>query len=280
MNIQLAKMRDVLKMDLSTIVQKVSLGHATTVNFFGFEFILGKVNLSSSLQGFSSLNDTPHMVTEQTRSVVESEFENASFFSLFSHLFSRSVLRPFVALAAWLNHLSLRCAESDGRHRQKHQQLFQNIPRAELPVKLYNLYQPCSRQDWGLLPWNWQNGLLQVKQHPKSWQKRKRGMCCDVFSFTYSDLAARLLAFLLSFWVQLSHVFTHRWIGCITLCCMLVLVLAFNYLGLLCGTLGYDKHASPTTRGCISNTGGTMLIAWVFCLDWNETDSPRLLLIS
>ena len=54
-----------------------------------------------------------------------------------------------------------------------------------------------------------------------------------------------------------------RWIGCITLCCMVVLVLTFNYLGLLCGTLGYDKHASPTTRGCISNTGGTMLMAWV-----------------
>lgn len=55
----------------------------------------------------------------------------------------------------------------------------------------------------------------------------------------------------------------YRWIGCIALCCMVVLVLAFNYLGLLCGTLGYDKHASPTTRGCISNTGGTMLMAWV-----------------
>lgn len=53
----------------------------------------------------------------------------------------------------------------------------------------------------------------------------------------------------------------YRWIGCIALCCMVVLVLAFNYLGLLCGTLGYDKHASPTTRGCISNTGGTMLMA-------------------
>ena len=52
-----------------------------------------------------------------------------------------------------------------------------------------------------------------------------------------------------------------RWAGCIALCCMLVLVLAFNYLGLLCGTLGYDKHASPTTRGCISNTGGTLLMA-------------------
>ncbi|XP_057705358.1 prominin-1-A isoform X2 [Corythoichthys intestinalis] len=63
----------------------------------------------------------------------------------------------------------------------------------------------------------------------------------------------------------------YRWTGCVALCCMLVLVLAFNYLGLLCGTLGYDKHASPTTRGCISNTGGTMLMAGVgfsFIFSW------------
>uniref|UniRef100_A0A8D3ECR8 Prominin 1a n=1 Tax=Scophthalmus maximus TaxID=52904 RepID=A0A8D3ECR8_SCOMX len=64
---------------------------------------------------------------------------------------------------------------------------------------------------------------------------------------------------------------SYRWIGCIGLCCVVVLVLAFNYLGLLCGTLGYDKHASPTTRGCISNTGGTMLMAGVgfsFIFSW------------
>ncbi|XP_049593558.1 prominin-1-A isoform X4 [Syngnathus scovelli] len=63
----------------------------------------------------------------------------------------------------------------------------------------------------------------------------------------------------------------YRWTGCVSLCCILVLVLAFNYLGLLCGTLGYDKHASPTTRGCISNTGGTMLMAGVgfsFIFSW------------
>ncbi|XP_077433794.1 prominin-1-A isoform X8 [Vanacampus margaritifer] len=63
----------------------------------------------------------------------------------------------------------------------------------------------------------------------------------------------------------------YRWTSCVALCCMLVLVLAFNYLGLLCGTLGYDKHASPTTRGCISNTGGTMLMAGVgfsFIFSW------------
>lgn len=52
-----------------------------------------------------------------------------------------------------------------------------------------------------------------------------------------------------------------RWLGCLILCCMLVLILVFYYLGLLCGTCGYDKHASPTTRGCISNTGGNFLMA-------------------
>ncbi|XP_023815238.1 prominin-1-A isoform X4 [Oryzias latipes] len=70
---------------------------------------------------------------------------------------------------------------------------------------------------------------------------------------------------------EIDKIDFYRWIGCIALCCMVVLVLAFNYLGLLCGTLGYDKHASPTTRGCISNTGGTMLMAGVgfsFIFSW------------
>uniref|UniRef100_A0A8C9XVI1 Prominin 1a n=1 Tax=Sander lucioperca TaxID=283035 RepID=A0A8C9XVI1_SANLU len=65
------------------------------------------------------------------------------------------------------------------------------------------------------------------------------------------------------YYPEIDRMDFYRWIGCIALCCMVVLVLAFNYLGLLCGTLGYDKHASPTTRGCISNTGGTMLVAGV-----------------
>ncbi|XP_063046691.1 prominin-1-A isoform X2 [Engraulis encrasicolus] len=55
----------------------------------------------------------------------------------------------------------------------------------------------------------------------------------------------------------------YRWTACITLCCMVVMVLAFNLLGMLCGILGYDRHATPTTRGCISNTGGNLLMAGV-----------------
>ncbi len=54
-----------------------------------------------------------------------------------------------------------------------------------------------------------------------------------------------------------------RWIGCVAVLCMVVLVLAFNILGLLCGTCGYDKQATPTTRGCLSNTGGNLLMAYV-----------------
>ncbi|XP_048797467.1 prominin-1 isoform X3 [Tympanuchus pallidicinctus] len=63
----------------------------------------------------------------------------------------------------------------------------------------------------------------------------------------------------------------YRWLGCLILCCMVVLIVIFYYLGLLCGTCGYDKHASPTTRGCISNTGGNFLMAGVgfsFLFSW------------
>uniref|UniRef100_A0ABM5GHN0 Prominin-1 isoform X3 n=1 Tax=Pogona vitticeps TaxID=103695 RepID=A0ABM5GHN0_9SAUR len=63
----------------------------------------------------------------------------------------------------------------------------------------------------------------------------------------------------------------YRWLGCLILCCMVILILVFYYLGLLCGTCGYDKNATPTTRGCISNTGGNFLMAGVgfsFLFSW------------
>ncbi|XP_064419817.1 prominin-1-A-like isoform X2 [Latimeria chalumnae] len=63
----------------------------------------------------------------------------------------------------------------------------------------------------------------------------------------------------------------YRWLGFAVLCCTVVLILAFNYLGLLFGTCGYDRHISPTSRGCISNTGGNLLMAGVgfsFIFSW------------
>ncbi|MEQ2251112.1 hypothetical protein ILYODFUR_007611 [Ilyodon furcidens] len=66
-----------------------------------------------------------------------------------------------------------------------------------------------------------------------------------------------------SFYPQVDQMDFYRWIACVTLLCTVVLILAFNMLGLLCGTCGYDKQASPTTRGCLSNTGGNLLMAGV-----------------
>uniref|UniRef100_A0A8D3D1V9 Prominin 1 b n=1 Tax=Scophthalmus maximus TaxID=52904 RepID=A0A8D3D1V9_SCOMX len=74
-----------------------------------------------------------------------------------------------------------------------------------------------------------------------------------------------------SFYPQIDQFDFYRWIGCVAALCMVVLVLAFNMLGLLCGTCGYDKQATPTTRGCLSNTGGNLLMAGVgfsFICSW------------
>ncbi|KAM9769530.1 prominin 1 b isoform 1-T7 [Menidia menidia] len=66
-----------------------------------------------------------------------------------------------------------------------------------------------------------------------------------------------------SFYPQIDQMDFYRWIVCVAVLCVVVLVLAFNILGLLCGTCGYDKQATPTTRGCLSNTGGNLLMAGV-----------------
>ncbi|XP_049441071.1 prominin-1-A isoform X2 [Epinephelus fuscoguttatus] len=149
-NAQLQKVNDVLKTDLSAIVQR----------------------------GYASLNNTPHMVVEQTRSVVE-------------------------------NVQSL--VDGIGNNISSFSKVF--------PVQ----------------------------------------SCLANFTIFISHAHAKIE----DYYPEIDKLDFYRWIGCIALCCMVVLVLAFNYLGLLCGTLGYDKHASPTTRGCISNTGGTMLMAGV-----------------
>lgn len=82
-NAQLERMKEVLKMDLSTVVQKVSLDHISIANLtwkLFFQLMDSDLTCPPCWQGFSSLNDTPHMVTEQTRSVVESTFGKAPLY--------------------------------------------------------------------------------------------------------------------------------------------------------------------------------------------------------
>ncbi|XP_060771823.1 prominin 1 b [Neoarius graeffei] len=74
-----------------------------------------------------------------------------------------------------------------------------------------------------------------------------------------------------AFYPQIDQFDFYRWIGCVVLCCMVVLILAFNSLGLMCGMCGHDKNATPTTRGCLSNTGGNLLMASIgfsFIFSW------------
>ncbi|XP_051994087.1 prominin-1-A-like isoform X2 [Xyrauchen texanus] len=74
-----------------------------------------------------------------------------------------------------------------------------------------------------------------------------------------------------AFYPQIDQLDFYRWLGCVVICCTVVLILAFNFLGLLCGSCGYDKNATPTTRGCLSNTGGNLLMASVgfgFIFSW------------
>ncbi|CAL8286350.1 unnamed protein product [Arctogadus glacialis] len=66
-----------------------------------------------------------------------------------------------------------------------------------------------------------------------------------------------------SYYAQIDQLDFYRWIGCVAALCMVVLIVCFNLLGLLCGSCGYDQQATPTNRGCLSNTGGNLLMAGV-----------------
>ncbi|XP_072352516.1 prominin-1-A-like isoform X4 [Scyliorhinus torazame] len=87
-------------------------------------------------------------------------------------------------------------------------------------------------------------------------------------STAYLNLAQQ---YFLQYFPYLEKYDFYRWLASVTLCCAVILILTFNYLGLLCGLCGFDKHASPTTRGCVSNTGGNLLLAGVgisFIFSW------------
>ncbi|XP_066516144.1 prominin 1 b [Hoplias malabaricus] len=74
-----------------------------------------------------------------------------------------------------------------------------------------------------------------------------------------------------AYYPQIDQFDFYRWIACVVVCCTVVLILAFNILGLMCGYCGYDKNVTPTTRGCLSNTGGNLLMAGVgfsFIFSW------------
>ncbi|KAM5271719.1 prominin-1 [Ctenodactylus gundi] len=60
------------------------------------------------------------------------------------------------------------------------------------------------------------------------------------------------------------------WLGGLITCFLLSLIVVFFCFGLMCGVFGYDKRDTPTSRGCVSNTGGIFLmvgvgLSFLFC---------------
>ncbi|XP_067393356.1 prominin-1-A-like [Emydura macquarii macquarii] len=63
----------------------------------------------------------------------------------------------------------------------------------------------------------------------------------------------------------------YRWIVGICLCCLVLLVVLCNLLGLLLGAVGLRPSALPVERGCLSNSGGDFFMAGVgfsFLFSW------------
>lgn len=51
-----------------------------------------------------------------------------------------------------------------------------------------------------------------------------------------------------------------RWGVCVVLCCVVLLVVVCNLLGLALGPLGLSPKADPTKRSCTADCGGTFLL--------------------
>ncbi|XP_039996117.1 prominin-2 isoform X1 [Xiphias gladius] len=62
-----------------------------------------------------------------------------------------------------------------------------------------------------------------------------------------------------------------RWKVCVALCCVVLLVVVCNVLGLVLGPLGLTPKVDPTKRSCTANCGGTFLMmgaGFSFLFSW------------
>ena len=58
----------------------------------------------------------------------------------------------------------------------------------------------------------------------------------------------------------IKHLYFSRWAVCVALCCVVLLVVVCNLLGLVLGPLGLRPKADPTKRSCTADCGGTFLM--------------------
>lgn len=63
----------------------------------------------------------------------------------------------------------------------------------------------------------------------------------------------------------------YRWIVALVICCIIFFIVLLIILGILFGLCGTSNKATPTSRGCVSHSGGNFLMAAVgfsFLLSW------------
>ncbi|XP_071386550.1 prominin-2 [Centroberyx affinis] len=86
-----------------------------------------------------------------------------------------------------------------------------------------------------------------------------------------SDTLGQLQAEISSVTPEVERAEHIRWAVCVTLCCVVLLVVVCNVLGLLLGPLGLTPKADPTERSCTADCGGTFLImgaGFSFLISW------------
>uniref|UniRef100_UPI00358EBB23 prominin-1 isoform X2 n=1 Tax=Myxine glutinosa TaxID=7769 RepID=UPI00358EBB23 len=87
-------------------------------------------------------------------------------------------------------------------------------------------------------------------------------------TLSHLDLSANITRDALKIQDRYEH---YRWIVALVICCIIFFIVLLIILGILFGLCGTSKKATPTSRGCVSHSGGNFLMAAVgfsFLLSW------------
>ncbi|XP_034538354.1 prominin-2 isoform X2 [Notolabrus celidotus] len=86
-----------------------------------------------------------------------------------------------------------------------------------------------------------------------------------------TDTLVKLKRDIVKFTPELERGEQIRWSVCVALCCVVLLVVVCNFLGLILGPLGLKPKADPTKRSCMADCGGTFLMmgaGFSFLFSW------------
>ncbi|XP_007903882.2 prominin-2 [Callorhinchus milii] len=117
--------------------------------------------------------------------------------------------------------------------------------------------------------------VVEVKEKLKNIEQQINSLTQDIPVFdvvnSVNSELNKIVFYLNEYLPKVEEINLYRWIAGIVLCCIILLVLLLNYLGLLLGTLGIKRNVNPTKRSCTANCGGQLLMSGVglsFIFSW------------